>query len=278
MDRNKGGGTRPWSRMSPVFRLMCCYSARVVRHWYTITGCSAIVRHTQTYAGSICIWLNFGPLPFGRRPKPSGSQVVYQSRRLSYRRCRILFAAFDHGIRTMSPRSASPVGRYSQSCRKFQLVPHHQRSFRQSSRMLGQLRPMFRRRRGHAHFSMVGGHLYCRCRCRFRNSPTTILCRLLSSLSWSQLSHIHHLWSHVLPRSVLIDRNAAISIISGVTCFHGLCWSGRFSFRGVRVEWRRCFGIACRKDHVSVSSVHSGDNYQTDMAIEVSRWTVLNRR
>ena len=111
---------------------------------------------------------------------------------------------------------------------------------------LGQLRPMFRRRRGRAHFSTVGDHLSCRCRCRFRNSQIRILCRLLSSLSWSRTS------------TVCVDLDAFHSEGSGLS-------DGDVSVYPVE------------KDRVSVSLVNSGDNDQTNMIIEVSRFQPLKR-
>ena len=173
--------------MSPVFQLMCCSSARVVRHWYIITGCPAgVVRHMHPCAGSI--WLNSGPLLFGRRPKPGGSPVVYRS------------------IRPRDPDDEYPLCKTRRAvswCHSW-LAGATSSTVVSSIKSYGGAAALFRRHRGHAHFSTVVAHIYCRCRCRFRNSPTRILCRLLTSLSWSQLSLIHHLRSHALPRYVLI--------------------------------------------------------------------------
>ena len=93
---------------SPVFRPTSYCLARVVRPLYTITGCSAVVQRTHPCVGSL--WLNFVTLPSRQWPKPDGSPIVYRFIKISYRRRRILFAAFDTAIRMMSPRSSRPAG------------------------------------------------------------------------------------------------------------------------------------------------------------------------
>ena len=188
--------------MSLVCRPTSCYLVRVVHHWCTITGCSAIMQRTHPCVGSLL--LIFGTSPSRRRLEPDESPIVYLSGEISYRRYRILFAAFDRGIRTMNPRTARPVGRYPRSYQKCQLIPCHQRLFRQSSRPQGQLRPIFHQRRGHVLSCTMDGHLYCRCLWSFRDSPTRILCSPVSSLSWSLHSLNRHLRSDARPRFVLI--------------------------------------------------------------------------
>ena len=89
-------------------------------------------------------------------------------------------ATLDPGVRTMKLWFARPVGRCPRLYRKCQLVPCRQLSFRQSRHIPGRLRPMICRRR--ARTSMVGSHLYCRCRYHFCDSLRRILCRLLSGL------------------------------------------------------------------------------------------------
>ena len=94
-------GTRPWSHMSPVFRPTSYCLARVVCPWYTITRCSAIVQCTHPCVGRL--WLNLGNSLSRRWPNPDGSPIVYRSGEISYRRRRLLFAAFCKTRWTVSP-------------------------------------------------------------------------------------------------------------------------------------------------------------------------------
>ena len=161
--------------MSPVFRPMCCYSVRVVRHWYSITGCSARVRHTQSAAhASLCRKFMAKLRSFTVWAE---AEARWESGRLPIRK-----AVSDtlRSIRPRDPDDESPLCKTRRAVSP--IVPEVSAGTSSSmvgssvnSYMLGQLRPMFRRHRGHARFSRVGGHLYCRCRCRFRNSPTRIL-------------------------------------------------------------------------------------------------------
>ena len=101
---------RPWSRMSPVCRLTFSYSVTVVRHCCTIIGFSAVMQHSAP-SWKVYGWTS--ELHRTRRgPKADGGLIAYRAVKSIYWRhlIRILFAAFDRGIRRMNPRSARPPG------------------------------------------------------------------------------------------------------------------------------------------------------------------------
>ena len=112
-------------------------------HHYRVFG----RRHTHPFVESL--WLDFEASSNTQRAKSNGSSIGYRAGEISYRRHQIPFAAFDRGIRSMNPRSATPGGWYPRSHWNCQLTTSHQRVLRQSSRLQDQLRPMSRQRRGH---------------------------------------------------------------------------------------------------------------------------------
>ena len=134
---------------------------------------------------------NSGHSLFGLRPKLSGRMIVTQYERLLYQRFRILCAAFDTGIRTMSLHCASPVGWHPRSCRKYLPVSRLCLSFRPRCSTPGQLHRILRELMVHHRYSRL-------CRCDSRDSPT----RTLYHLGYGYY---------------------ALSFISGVACIHSLC-------------------------------------------------------
>ena len=214
--------------------------------------------------GTRQFWSVFGQGKFWNQPEvstTSGSKVMAQIVVFVFSVTLTLTFVLLFVTRTANLRFARPVGRCPRSYMKCLLVLRRQWSFRQSRHMPGQLRPMTRRRRGRVRFSTVGSHLYCRCRYRFYNSLTRILCRLLSGLRWSQLSHIHHPQSHTLPRPVLICTLSLPSVPGRVTVIFRFRRSGLTA--SVSVWW---------------TPVITNRPIRLWNWVGFSRWTVLNRR
>ena len=154
------------------------FLVRVVRHWCTITGCSAVVQRTHP-----CFTIQ------------AVAEARWESNRLPIRRNQL--PASPDTLRSIRPRDPD-----DESPLVPEMTPRHHRLLHQSSSPQDQLRPMFRP--GHDHVLSLHWSVTC-------------------GTSVSGASSIRPQGFCAGPYPVCRGRYTTLSLVSGVTCFHGLC-------------------------------------------------------